>query len=135
MRPQRKVSSVACVLCAVALAAAGALVGSEDYMKELPNYSTYECANCHASSQTVSGEDLNAFGVDFKSNAYKWNATLAAKDSDRDRFKNGLELGDDDGDGIPEIAAQRSNPGDPFSMPVAGLDETTWGILKSLFED
>ena len=59
---------------------------------------------------------------------------IAVKDSDLDGFSNGLELGDEDGDGIPEIGIERSNPGDPLNTP-SSVDRETWGLIKSLFED
>jgi hypothetical protein len=134
VRSRRKTVVVVCLLCAFGLSAGGAVYGGEVYMQKLPLYRTYRCAICHKSSQPVSGQDLNVFGVDFRSNAYLWNAALAAKDSDEDGFRNGLELGDENGDGVPEIAVERSNPGDPFNTPNS-VDRSTWGILKSLFED
>ncbi|VDI33511.1 temptin-like [Mytilus galloprovincialis] len=38
----------------------------------------------------------NPFGLDFRDNDFKWNATLCKKDSDRDGMTNGDELGDPD---------------------------------------
>ena len=134
MRLRGRISVGVYLLCAFALAAAGAVYGEEVYMKKLPVYRTYRCAICHKSAQPVSGQDLNAFGVDFRSNSFEWNYALASKDSDADGFRNGLELGDENGDGIPEIAVERSNPGDPLNTPNS-VDRSTWGILKSLFED
>jgi hypothetical protein len=133
VRPKRKAWTIFCIFCAAALAA-GTLAGREDYMQKLPVYRTYQCTICHASSRPVAGNDLNKFGVDFKSNGQVWNAALAAKDSDGDAFTNGVELGDENGDGIPEISIERSNPGDPLNTPNS-VDRSTWGILKSLFED
>ncbi|VDI33513.1 Hypothetical predicted protein [Mytilus galloprovincialis] len=36
----------------------------------------------------------NPFGVDFRANGFKWNATICRKDSDGDGMTNGEELGD-----------------------------------------
>ena len=48
--------------------------------------------------------------------------------------KNGLEIGDEDGDGTPSVTRERSNPGDPLGTP-SSLDEHTWGVIKKLFEE
>lgn len=134
VRPHRERCAFVCLLCAAALLAVATVYGGEVYMQKLPVYRTYKCAICHRSSQPVSAQDLNAFGVDFRSNSVAWNKTLAMKDSDGDGFSNGIELGDEDGDGVPEIGVERSNPGDPLNTPNS-VDQSTWGILKSLFED
>ncbi len=133
MRSQLKTSIKIGIFCAVALCA-GTLAGREEYMKRLPVYRTYQCTICHESSRPLTGDDLNNFGVDFNNNARAWNSTLAAKDSDKDGFRNGVELGDENGDGIAEVGIERSNPGDPLNTPNS-VDRSTWGILKSLFED
>ena len=105
-------------------------------MQKLPVYRTYQCAICHASAEPVSGDDLNSCGVDFERNRYEWNAVLAAKDSDGDKSSNGYELSDSNGDGTldPGLTIERGNPGDAANTPSA-VDRSTWGILKSLFED
>jgi len=113
---------------------AGTLMGREDYMRSLPVYRHYKCLLCHRSAAPVSGQDLNPFGVDFRKNGYVWNATLAVKDSDSDGYPNGDEIGDVEGDGIPEVGFESSNPGDPMNIPNS-IDRGTWGILKSLFEE
>jgi len=106
----------------------------ENYMRSLPTYKHFRCTICHDSSNPTSSSDLNSFGIDFKNNNHLWNKDLAVKDSDMDGFTNGLELGDEDGDGIPEIGIERSNPGDPLNTP-SSVDRETWGLIKSLFED
>jgi hypothetical protein len=120
------------IICAAMLLAA-VLKGREQYMLELPVYRRYGCGLCHNSSNPVS-DDLNAFGEDFRANRYVWNEDLASKDSDGDNYANGIELGDEDGDGDPEILIERSNPGDPLNSP-SSIDKETWGIIKSLFRD
>jgi hypothetical protein len=104
-------------------------------MRVLPVYKHYRCAICHTSSNPVIGSaGLNSFGSDFMNNGYQWNSNLAAKDSDGDGYANGLELGDDNGDGSPDISFERSNPGDRYNTPNS-VDRQTWGIIKSLFEN
>ncbi len=134
MRPElkRKVL-VPTVVCVVVLAA-GTLRSNDNYMVKLPVYRQFRCALCHRSSEPVSGMDLNDFGKDFKSNNFVWNSTLAALDSDGDNFSNGIELGDENGDGIPEVSIERSNPGDPYNHP-SSIDPKTWSIIKRLFAE
>jgi hypothetical protein len=82
----------------------------------------------------IGNAPLNAFGIDFHANGDKWDSTLAMKDSDQDGFANGIEIGDDEGDGIPNISMERSNPGNPLDKP-SSVDEESWGIIKKLFTD
>ena len=105
----------------------------EDHMQSLPVYKRYMCSLCHTSSPPIPG-DLNYFGVDFRENKYVWNEQLAEMDSDGDEYPNGIELGDEDGDGQPEILVERSSPGDPLNDP-SSIDRDTWGIIKNLFKD
>jgi hypothetical protein len=115
--------------------ASGALLSNETFMSRLPVYERYQCALCHTVAEpAVGSSELNAFGTDFHNNGDKWDATLADKDSDADGFKNGIELGDDEGDGIPNISKERSNPGNPLDKP-SSVDEESWGIIKKLFTD
>lgn len=113
--------------------ATASIFAREDEMRKLPVYRNYRCAICHRSSDPISGLDLNAFGIDYKNNGSVWNAALAGKDSDNDGFRNGIELGDEDGDGTAEVSAERSNPGDPLNTPNS-VDRATWGLIKSLFD-
>lgn len=134
MRPELKkrvlVSSTVCLV----ILAAGTLRSRDDYMEKLPVYGHFRCALCHQSSEPISGADLNDFGKDFKNNNFEWNSTLAALDSDGDNFSNGIELGDEDGDGTPEVSIERSNPGDPYNHP-SSIDPKTWSIIKRLFAE
>lgn len=77
---------------------------------------------------------LNKFGLDFHANNDTWDAALAAKDSDNDGFANGVELGDDEGDGVPNVSTERSNPGNPLDKP-SSVNEETWGVIKRLFSE
>jgi hypothetical protein len=127
-----------CIIILIVLAAvliSGAPKSFENYMENLPVYRRYLCALCHFSGNPELGDsELNDFGLDFKSNNYMWDERLAALDSDGDDYPNGIELGDEDGDGEPEILVERSNPGDPLNNP-SSIDKDTWGIIKSLFRD
>ncbi|MBN1163929.1 MAG: hypothetical protein JXB45_05080 [Candidatus Krumholzibacteriota bacterium] len=122
------------IICTIAFIA-GALSSSEDFMKKLPNYDKFKCAICHTVPDPATGSaELNPFGTAFHENGDKWDATLATKDSDNDSYSNGREIGDDNGDGTPDISQERSNPGNPLDMP-SSIDNETWGIIKNLFHD
>ena len=121
------------IACAAVALVADTLMSRQDYMESLPVYKRYKCAICHTTA-TPTSASLNAFGADFKANGRVWDATIAAKDSDKDGFPNGDELGDSDGDGVPDVGIERSNPGDRMNTPNS-VDPGTWGLLKSLFED
>lgn len=113
----------------------GAILGREDLMQKLPLYERFQCALCHSIETPLPGAaPLNSFGADFHANGDVWNAELAAKDSDNDGFSNGVELGDDDGDGVPNVPMERSNPGNPLDKP-SSVNEETWGVIKQLFSD
>lgn len=133
MRLLLKRDSLLILIIAVALLCAGTLKSREDYMRTIPVYQRYKCSLCHTSASPTSASDLNGFGIDFKENEFLWNATLAVQDSDGDGFLNGIEIGDEHGDGTADIGFERSNPGDPLNTPNS-IDKGTWGILKSLFE-
>jgi len=123
------------IVLVLAAFGASALLSSETFMRSLPVYKHYKCALCHTvANPSLGNASLNAFGNDFKNNGYKWNAALASKDSDGDGYSNGVELGDDNGDGTPDISFERSNPGDQYNTPNS-VDRRTWGVIKSLFED
>ena len=133
MRPKLKRSCIIMLIVCLAVLLSGVLKGREDYMRNLPVYRLYRCMLCHQSTIPSSG-DLNEFGKDFRDNGYVWDETLADMDSDGDLYKNGLELGDEDGDGEPEVLIERSNPGDPLNNPTS-IDRKTWGVIKNLFRD
>ena len=80
----------------------------------------------------LSNKGLNTFGADFVANGAKWDQTLANLDSDGDGYKNGLEIGDEDGDGTPSVTRERKQSGRPFGTP-SSLDEHTWGRNKKAF--
>ena len=95
----------------------------------IPNGTVFNCSNCHLRSS--GGGTRNPFGnavfsivrgggfVEF------WSPALAALDSDGDGFTNGEELGDPDGDGIPDASAELTNPGVASSRPAPMNAEPT----------
>ena len=135
MKPELKKRALVVFLLCVGLFAAGAILSTEEFMNKLPVHERFRCALCHSTSQPdISNKGLNPFGTDFLNNGTKWDQTLANLDSDGDGYKNGLEIGDEDGDGTPSVTRERSNPGDPLGTP-SSLDEHTWGVIKKLFEE
>ncbi len=131
------------VLVATLCAAAGmgcwylALATATD-MEQLPVHGRFGCQNCHVLEHpTGADHTLNSFGADFLANGRTWNAQLAALDSDGDGCLNGVELGDSDGDGVPDenVHEETGNPGVSDECGGGALvDEVTWGTLKSLFD-
>jgi hypothetical protein len=85
----------------------------------MPNGGAFSCSTCHGSSKSIK----NVFGADVNSLVSRngqqkfWDAVLAAEDSDEDGYSNGLELGDENGDGVVERTTNLSNPGDASSVP------------------
>ena len=108
--------------------------GTNVLMQQLPLSSRFQCLNCHVvQSPTAATATLNVFGEDFLANESRWNAALAARSSDGDNCTNGFELGDENGDGIPDdtLSEERKNPGrDDCTLQ---LDKQAWGALKQLF--
>jgi hypothetical protein len=133
VRPKLMFLVAVVLVCVGMLFVAGTLMATEDYMKTLPAYKRYKCLICHTVAQPTSASQLNSFGVDFQKNGYIWNIALAVKDSDGDGFPNGVELGDENGDGQADTGFERSNPGDRLNTP-SSVNQGTWSLLKSLFE-
>ena len=105
------------------------------YMQRLPVSVTNGCLNCHVvGNPSAVNATLNVFGVDFRTNAFKWDRTLALMNSDRDACTNGFELGDRDGDGRPDagVIGEHSNPGQSSDCTLE-LTPAAWSALKNLF--
>ncbi len=114
---------------------AGAAFSTEDFMNRLPNFERFRCAICHTMTDPVTGDaSLNLFGSDFAMYGYEWDAELAAMDSDDDGVPNGVELGDNNGDGTTDHNFELSNPGDELDIP-SSLPPDTWSVIKRLFGD
>lgn len=130
--------SLTTITVAIAVLALVAVVNANTtHMAQLPASATLGCANCHVGGTATQAPsvEMNGFGRDFKNNGNVWNWSLAQLDSDGDGCTNGVELGDADGNGIPDAhqTQQTSNPGSGGDCQPNTLDETTWGALKSLF--
>ncbi len=109
-------------------------VSTTEQMLKLPSYSRFQCSLCHTHARpTSSTGQLNLFGEDFQANGNVWNKTLAMMNSDGDKCANGFELGDMNGDGIPDEpgVGEQSNPG--AQDCTITLTRQTWGIIKELF--
>lgn len=109
-------------------------------MDMLPSSEPLRCIVCHEDVAPVSADDLNPFGVDFKASldlGLGWTEELARGDSDDDGCTNGIELGDEDGDGQLDegVSAQASNPGVTGDCTSASFDQKTWSELKKLFDN
>ena len=93
----------------------------------IPNGSVNGCANCH--DRPSGGGSRDAFGEAVRSLVTRggheefWTPELASQDADDDGFTNGAELGDFDGDGIPERNVNITFPGDPNDSPQAALGD------------
>jgi hypothetical protein len=107
-------------------------------MAVLPVVVPFECLICHvAPDPGPASAALNLFGLDFLAGGRVWNAELAAMDSDGDGCLNGVELGDADGDGLADgnVTTLATNPGDPGDCSRLGIDASTWGALKAMFDN
>ncbi len=134
MRSKTPVRRIVLISFAVVSLFFGILTGTDDFMQRLPVYGDLNCEICHTRSDPSTGAaEMNPFGKDFQDNGNEWNKKLAEMDSDNDGCTNGIEIGDEDGDGSPTTVRVRSNPGDPFDTP-SSLDQKTWGVIKSLYK-
>lgn len=127
---------LAVALLPLALSVPSALATEAD-MAVLPVVEPFRCLLCHVpTNPTRTDRDLNLFGEDFLDNGRRWNATLAALDSDGDGCSNGFELGDMDGNGVADgnVSVLNSNPGVPGDCGELIIDARTWGALKALFD-
>jgi hypothetical protein len=85
-------------------------------MDKLPNQgrNSFGCIVCHLSP---AGEEINAFGRDYRDNDHRYDGKLQAMDSDGDGFTNDEEL----------RATPPSNPGDGRVFPWVPPDPWAWG--------
>jgi len=93
----------------------------------IPNGPENNCATCHTSPG--GGGPRNPFGEDVVGlvpgagrDAF-WDLEFATEDSDKDGVSNGIELGDIDGDGVPERTVNISHPGDGNSVPIMSVGD------------
>lgn len=130
-------SLITITVAIAALALVAAVNANTTHMAQMPGSATWGCANCHVNGTSTQAPSVetNSFGRDFRDNGMVWNRILAEKDSDGDGCLNGIELGDADGNGVPDAhqTQQTSNPGSGGDCQPSTVDDTTWGALKSLF--
>lgn len=122
----KKRSVISAVLLFFSLVSGSSVEARSQRVGQLPNGSTFGCANCHVNAggggprnvfgQTIESGFLNGSGAGASVN---WNATIAAADADGDGVSNGTELGDPDGDGNATVGVMVTNPGDATSFPQA----------------
>lgn len=93
----------------------------QNYPLLIPNGTINSCSNCHFNP--AGGGSRTAFGNAFRSNSFKWNATLAALDSDGDLFTNGEEL--QDPTGVWDYKTMPNAIGDPSKVTLPG-DKTSF---------
>ncbi len=119
------------VVCATAFDAGA----TSALMQQLPVSSPYLCLNCHnVASPTAATAGLNPFGNAFHANGDRWDRTLALQRSDGDNCTNGFEIGDEDGNGQPDVGVtqERSNPGQTDCS--LQISPQAWSALKQLFK-
>jgi hypothetical protein len=103
-------------------------------MNRLPAVTPFRCLNCHeVQDPSAASASLNSFGQDFQTNNFRWDRTLAQKNSDGDSCLNGFEVGDADGNGQLDAAAtaERKNPGE--NDCALQISPEAWTALKQLF--
>lgn len=126
------------LLLVVLLLSVSAAWGTELDMEQLPVTSPHLCMTCHLVESPSAGDaDLNPFGLDFLENGRVWDSDLAQLNSDGDNCLNGVELGDSDGDGVPDgnVTEQSGNPGVEDECGSDDLvDRKTWDALKAMFD-
>lgn len=131
----RSLTTITVAIAVVALVAA--VNANPTHMAQLPASATLGCANCHVNGTSTQAPsvELNGFGKAFKNNGMVWDQALAGGNSDQDGCTNGVELGDADGNGVPDEhqTPQTSNPGSGDDCQPSTLTEQSWGALKSLF--
>jgi hypothetical protein len=111
------------------IAAASTVSARSHRVNQIPHGDSYGCTSCH---ETPSGGGVfTGFGSDamlflegdghVSTHDLNW-APMATRDSDRDGFTNGEELGDPNGEwsiGDSDPRGRHYNPGDPNDHPIA----------------
>ncbi len=100
-----------------------------NFISRIPNGSAVACTTCHiegggrnCSTPSPFGSCLDAFGGAFDANGRRWDASLAAADSDGDGWSNGQELQDPfgqwrSGDPDPGVGRDVTKPGKADDTP------------------
>ena len=132
---RRAAAAVFATAVGAALWVAGARATETD-MNRLPLTTPFRCLACHTQQDPAGSAPLNPFGADYLDNGRRWDADLAALDSDNDGCTNGTEIGDADGNGAPDgnVVEQASNPGVDDCGSGHLVDEKTWSSLKAMFD-
>jgi hypothetical protein len=73
------------------------------------------CSTCHLDPN--GGGPRNSFGRAYPAAGYTWQGALCNADSDGDGYSNGVELGDPDCNGVANVNAALSRPGEGASTP------------------
>ncbi len=104
---------------------------------QLPNGGDFGCDICHTAANGLNDFGFDSFDYTANGNV-QWGPELAALDSDRDGYPNGVELGDPTGSWRPGNGnpnGQVSDPGDPMSTlcgngSLEGNEECEGGNLQ-----
>ncbi len=134
----RRVALLALTTLVAGVALCVPLANATEQLQDLlPQYesSRFNCLICHVVDNPTD-DTLNAFGIDFVLNGMVWDIDLANQNSDGDLCTNGAELGDTDGDGVPDInvTQENGNPGERDECASGALiEDSTWGELKRIF--
>lgn len=124
MHPSR-LGAVAVVAVATLMTSSPASARSPR-VSQIPNGTVFACQTCHTAA---TGGPRNAFGLQVESTLappvetaiVDWSAVFDL-DADGDGRTNGAELGDPDGDGVPDPEADVTSPADADDPPNVAVD-------------